>query len=414
MRVFIDAAMPAEQTLFGMSLLERHLRALLRTGARFDYVCIHAGEQGRPAIPGDLSSRLPLRFESGGGDLARRLAPHVEAGAAAVLVVAADTVVDPRLFEFALAAKSSFVARDGDAALVLLQLPLGGGLPHAAADVGSLGEAVMRSGAVDALRQDEFPGFIRGLRRTLPYFVLPVRDAAMRAHAEKFLFRANYKGSTDFFTRYVYPFLVWNLLRPLARLRVHPNWITGLNVVLGIAAIPAFAAGHYLAGFACAYGMSVLDSVDGKLARLTFTDSKLGTLLDHGLDLIHPPFWYLAWAWAVAGSNLHDPLMLAGCMLVLIYVLDRLCLKVYSVTFKRGLHAHAAIDGAVRTFIARRNINLPVFTAGIVLGLGREAFYLIVVWQLATLIWHVARVGWILTVERDGGTSGDGRLAPTG
>ena len=53
-----------------------------------------------------------------------------------------------------------------------------------------------------------------------------------------------------------------------------------------------------------AYGMSVLDSVDGKLARLTFTDSRIGNRLDHGLDMVHPPFWYLAWAYGIGGGSL--------------------------------------------------------------------------------------------------------------
>ena len=69
-------------------------------------------------------------------------------------------------------------------------------------------------------------------------------------------------------------------MRPLARLGVHPNWVTGVSILLTLAVIPLCATGHFLAGFLCAYGMSVLDSVDGKLARLTFTDSKLGNILD--------------------------------------------------------------------------------------------------------------------------------------
>ena len=31
-------------------------------------------------------------------------------------------------------------------------------------------------------------------------------------------------------------------------------------------------------------------------ARLTFADSRLGNVLDHGLDIVHPPLWYAAWA----------------------------------------------------------------------------------------------------------------------
>ena len=41
--------------------------------------------------------------------------------------------------------------------------------------------------------------------------------------------------------------------------------------------------------------MTFLDTVDGKLARVTVTSSRIGDVLDHGLDIIHPPLWYIAW-----------------------------------------------------------------------------------------------------------------------
>ena len=40
----------------------------------------------------------------------------------------------------------------------------------------------------------------------------------------------------------------------------------------------------------------VLDTVDGKLARCTGQSSKWGNIFDHGVDLVHPPFWWWAWA----------------------------------------------------------------------------------------------------------------------
>ena len=221
------------------------------------------------------------------------------------------------------------------------------------------------------LTQAEFPGFIRNLRRTLPFYLFRVTNADERAKVERFLFWSNYKGSTDFFTKYVYPPLVWLMVRPLARAHVHPNWVTIISIVLTFAAVPLFGAGYFLAGFLCAYGMSVLDSVDGKLARLTFTDSKLGNVLDHGLDLVHPPFWYCAWAYgsrrmATFGRRCSWPRLL----MLALYVIDRLILKIYPTRFGRGLHTHAPMDGFVRTFISRRNINLPLFTVGYVAGLG--------------------------------------------
>jgi phosphatidylglycerophosphate synthase len=150
--------------------------------------------------------------------------------------------------------------------------------------------------------------------------------------------------------------------------------------------------------------MSVLDSVDGKLARLTFTDSWIGNILDHGLDLVHPPFWYLAWALGLTGGltggNLSSPAWTAGLVMLGLYVLDRLILAIYPRRFHKGLHTHAPIDGFVRTFISRRNINLPLFTVGYYIGLGVPTLYLIVVWQALTCLYHGGRTFWIFFIER--------------
>ena len=126
---------------------------------------------------------------------------------------------------------------------------------------------------------------------------------------------------------------------------------------------------------------------------------------------------YLAWAVGLAhlplDANLWQamlsvPVLQAALALVGFYVLDRLVLMVYRLKFGRGLHAHAPIDATVRTFISRRNINLPLFTIGLALGLAVETFHVIVAWQVATVAYHGARTAWIIvSKQRPGGISHD-------
>jgi phosphatidylglycerophosphate synthase len=400
LRLWIDAAADSGEVLFGMSLVERHIRAAAKLGG-LTSVCVDAGAGKTPSLPAELVRKLKIEFRSHPGPASERLSAYLHAGSDSVIVVSGDTVVDLRLFEFALGRPAGFAASGNGLWMMSLDPKVLDRELPAAATVGDVAQALVATGKVPQLEQSDFPPFIRHLRRDLPFYLLPVRDRAEREAAERFMFRANYKGSTDFFTRYVYPFMVWRLVRPLARMRVHPNWVSAFNIVLGLGAVPAFAMGEYVLGFVCAYAMSILDSVDGKLARLTFTDSKLGTRLDHGLDLIHPPLWYLAWAWAVARGDLGDPVIAAAVLLVIVYILDRLCVKVYTINFHRALYAHSRLDGFVRTFIARRNINLPLFMIGVILGYAREAFLLIVAWQVITLVWHTCRIAWILMFDAD-------------
>jgi phosphatidylglycerophosphate synthase len=410
MIVWIDAVMSADSpAVFGLGLVERHLHALrmLKQPPARIVVDLAPG-QAPPSLPDRRLHRLPLAWRSDPGSFAERAAAVAkQAAGASILMLDGATLVDPRLHA-ALAGRSASTAvksrEAGDRAAILL-LADPGALSTAAADcadVSALAERLLDAGTAAALPDDAFSGFVRRLRRTLPYHLFRVESRARAARIERFLFWSNYKGSTDIFTRYVYPPAVWLLVRPLARARVHPNWVTLVSIVLALGAVPLWATGHFVTGFVMAYAMSVLDSVDGKLARLTFTDSEIGNLLDHGLDMVHPPLWYLAWAYGIgiAAEGWGSTLGRAAIAIVCLYAIDRAVLKIYPKVFGRAFHTHSRMDGMVRSFIARRNISLPIFTLGWIVGLGREAFYLIVAWQAATTLYHAARTFWILAIEK--------------
>lgn len=405
MRVWIDAGgLPPQGSplrVFGLTLVERHLRALARIAERIDEVCID-GDPG--PLPGDLARRFRLRFERADGPAGARLAAYAAAAGRPVLAIAGNSLVDARLFPALADASGTRVAEDDQdgrrTALLRLEADAPAAIPDGAANLAEIADALLASGQATRFTQEEFPGFIAVLRRTLPFFLFTLEDRAAVARCERFLFWSNYKGSTDLFTRYVYPPLVWLMVRPLARARVHPNAVTLLSILFTFAAVPLFATAAWIPGFLLAYAMSVLDSVDGKLARLTFTDSKLGNLLDHGLDIVHPPLWYVAWALGLSAGSLAAPVFEAALWMTGFYVADRLVLAIYRNIFRRGLHTHAPIDAWVRSFISRRNINLPLFTVGVIAGLGEPVFYLVVAWQAATLAWHAGRTFWILVVEK--------------
>jgi phosphatidylglycerophosphate synthase len=405
--VTADSALP----VFGLSLLERHLhglRALKPAPARV--VIDLAPGASEPKLGDKRLYRLPLEWQRDGEPYAARLGRILAAaGTDPVLVLDAATLADARLPAVLAARSTSTVvfsreAQDRAAILFLAgdHAPVTAELTGKPDSTAALAKRLVQSGRVAAFKDEEFNGFVRRLRRTLPYYLFTVDGPARAAKLERFLFWSNYKGSTDLFTRYVYPPLVWLAVRPLARWRVHPNWVTLLSIILALAAIPFWANGYFITGFVMAFGMSVLDSVDGKLARVTFTDSVLGNYLDHGLDMVHPPLWYFSWAYGlgIALEGWWSPLGQGAIAIFALYVIDRLVLKIYPYVFKRAFHTHSRLDGTVRSFIARRNISLPLFTVGYLIGLGREAFFLIVAWQAATTLYHASRTFWILCIEK--------------
>ena len=140
------------------------------------------------------------------------------------------------------------------------------------------------------------------LKKAHAAFVLPVNEDNSRA-LEDHLFKTAYKGITDLVTKWVWPAPARWVTRLCVRLRLLPNHVTALSWVLAILAGMLFYRGDFVAGLLSGWLMTFLDTVDGKLARVTVTSSPLGNYFDHILDLLHPPFWYLAWGLGLAAYN---------------------------------------------------------------------------------------------------------------
>ena len=119
------------------------------------------------------------------------------------------------------------------------------------------------------------------------------------------MFMGTYKGATDVVTKHLWPIPAFYTTRFLAPLGVTPNMVTLVATASVFVAFWLFLEGHYGWGLAGAWLMTFLDTVDGKLARTTLTSSKWGDILDHGIDLIHPPFWYVAWALGLGDGRHH-------------------------------------------------------------------------------------------------------------
>ena len=379
-----------------MSLLERQLQAIDEAGLAPSAVDVELPSEGVSSLPQSLRDNLPLSFHHAEVSIGEKLSQTLQAaGQEPLLATQAHAIIDARLLRHMNNLTQSCAAFGGEqeAATAVVRLEPGRSISwEQDATLPEIAQANIKAGRLKALALEDVPSYIVKLRRDLPVYLFGVTDPKSRDQAEEFLFWSNYKGSTDFFTKYVYPPLVWRLVRPLARWRVHPNLVTLMSIILTFVAVPLFATGQWPLGFLCAFGMSVLDSVDGKLARLTFRSSKLGDWLDHGLDIIHPPFWYAAWAWALGNGDPASAVFQSAMWLTLMYILDRIVAGLFSWRHGRSIHGYTSLDERIRTFISRRNINTPLFLIGLLLGFPIPVFYAIVSWQAVCLVFHAERL----------------------
>lgn len=218
----------------------------------------------------------------------------------------------------------------------------------------------------------------RLLRSSSPT-VLAVSPENRRALEDR-LFGASYKGVTDFVTKFLWPRPARAVTRLCVRLGVSPNMVTAVGLMLVFAAWFLFARGALGLGLLAAWAMTFLDTVDGKLARVTVASSRIGHVLDHGTDILHPPFWYLAWGLGLATFEPLTPgLTLHGAIIILFvgYVVGRLVEGSFQVFLAgSGIFLWRRFDSFFRLVTARRNPNLCLLTTSLLLGrpeLGLEA-----------------------------------------
>jgi phosphatidylglycerophosphate synthase len=306
-----------------------------------------------------------------------------------------------RLGELHLVARASAVLSDDTIAWLAshpgVAIASASGRPLAVAiasqDVDTARSSLESGGAGLETRTAEAIGavYIKKLRRTLMPLALDISEQGKGA-VERKLFASVYKGVTDVVTKYAWPEPALWLTRVAAALGMSPNAVTIIGFVLTFVAGWQFYVGNLAIGLAAAWLMTLLDTVDGKLARVTLTSSPLGNRLDHGNDLIHPPLWWYCLAHGISLVAPGHPWTWPSCWIVLAtYVIGRVLERGFKKRFGINPFMWKQFDSRFRMIVSRRNIILLIMMIGLIIGMPAEAFGLCAAWSILSVIVQAVR-----------------------
>ena len=243
------------------------------------------------------------------------------------------------------------------------------------------------------------------LRKRERPFAMPL-TAANSLAVERAFYDAAYKGVTDLLTLYLWRRPAFWLTRWAAMAGLTPNIVTLVGFVFCAAAFWLFWEGHYWTGFASGFMFMVLDTVDGKLARCTGQSSKWGDVLDHGVDLLHPPFWWWAWVHGLGAAGHQIEEVYKGSLLAVIvgtYVLGRIIEGWFKKRFGMHIHVWRPVDSRFRLVTARRNPNMLILFFALLLGRPDVGIELVALWSVVSLIFHAVRLAQAETLSERGG-----------
>jgi len=332
--------------------------------------------------------------------IARASGLPVEGSTGARLLANADFAFDPSWLRHA-AGTPGFVLTSGRVP-VLAHTRDGG-------EAGALRSAMRegRSGGMSALAYEDGPTIEnKALRKRETPFLLRLTPDTVR-QAERASYFGAYKGVTDLLTKYLWPEWALVLTRIAARLGITPNTVTAIGAAFCVAATVAFAYGLYWLGLALGLVFMVLDTVDGKLARCTITSSWWGNIFDHGLDLVHPPFWWWFWATGLtAWGRAYDDATFWWVQAAIQggYVVQRL---IEGVFMRRNgmmhIHVWRRFDSRFRLITARRNPNMVILFASLLFARPDLGLIAVAVWTAISCAVHAVRLVQAWAVRRRGG-----------
>jgi len=312
-----------------------------------------------------------------------------------VVLVHAGYLIEDNLLRRLIASPGKYLTDPVSGYLVAAHIPA----PHAAvmAEIMQRTVPLERIGLPDgvsatALALAEAEDYNHEIKKRITAFIIPI-TAATKSQIERYLFGAVYKGVTDIVTKYVWPWPAYHVTRACAAIGITPNMVTSLSAVLTVLAYFLFANGLFGWGLAAAWGMTFLDTVDGKLARVTVNSSPLGNIFDHGIDLVHPPFWY--WAWIVGISTAGGGLWQSDIITAIViggYVIQRLQEGAFEFFFGITPHVWRPFDSRFRLINARRNPNLVILMIGAMLDHPDIGMVAVAVWTLACIGVHFVQI----------------------
>jgi phosphatidylglycerophosphate synthase len=342
-----------------------------------------------------IGTNLARRFGMDARERACRLAANAGFECAdapkpgrAALLASMDYAWDPAWLKAMRSRPGTMLTFDGEP--VMIHVPAGPDTASAAAAL----EAHRAIDGYELLAAETAELSYAELRKRERPFAMPLAHDDPEP-VERAAYDAAYKGVTDVLTLYLWRRPAFYLTRWAARARLSPNLVTLVGAILCVLAFFLFWSGEYWWGVLSGFIFMVLDTVDGKLARVTGASSKWGEVFDHGIDIVHPPFWYWAWEHGLtAYGRPLEPVFATMVLWAIIggYVAQRVIEGIFIKVLKLEIHVWRPIDSKFRLITARRNPNMVILVAALLFRRPDLGLQLVAWWTLASLIFHAVRL----------------------
>lgn len=404
---FLAGTRPAQLTtlekLCGISLLERHVRTLKKSGSRAISI----------VVPRDPEiARMIRETTSKFGKLIQvvdeaRVAQELR-GNGDMIVIAGDYFIERQFIDHLV---------NESRTCLLVDRENGTDSPHATVGAARINGATLRSlfqngickwtGIVGSLINAEtiigfdvgaLPSYNHAVRRHRRSKWMRVVDRTALKKARSLVIEGAQKGSLDLPARLLHAPIENSIVSRLCDSSITPNQLTLVTNIAAWLVTWGILSGFLWVSLIGAALVGIMDGLDGKLARIKVMTSRLGEL-EHLFDMLFEYSWWLSLGWVLGGATYNSSAFMAGVGLVIISLADVLIGVIFWFVVgrlhNRTIDNYTPFELSVRKIAGRRNIYIwLLLITGPFIGL-EPALWLCVWWGIVTIFIRGGRALWL-------------------
>ncbi|MBX7150835.1 CDP-alcohol phosphatidyltransferase family protein [bacterium] len=209
---------------------------------------------------------------------------------------------------------------------------------------------------------------------------------------ERYVHKSQSKVVLDFVAILIDKCFTWILVRPLSKTLITPNMLTLAIIAIQVLVVPVFFMGWIVAGLVLEWIMIILDSCDGKLARVTIRLSDQFGWIEHRVSYWSTSLWYFAVGWSLAEQNIDSPFAIAGAFMFILFWMHRMTVLSFQRTYGKSLYSYTPMDIRISYIVARRNINVFILTTFMFVGNLETGLIACLFWSMLGWLFHLSRL----------------------
>jgi len=214
---------------------------------------------------------------------------------------------------------------------------------------------------------------------------IDVDDYESYKQCEKLLLKSLIPPKDGIISRVINRKVSLRITKLVAPTRITPNQITFLSFLITVASAASFAMLNPLVGGLLAQFASMLDGVDGEIARLKFLRSKFGEMFDSILDRYGDYLIVIGMTFSWYSTTGHMAALLVGAAALTGMPMSMLFKEKYRNVFGQPFISEVN-DGIMRYFAANRDVRLFIIMLGGIFNVLPAALtFLAVITHLQTL-----------------------------